>query len=141
VPLMVPSFPKRRSDGSFCIEVRLRVDSQQLDVLANRLNAWLDQWVLANRFWKWSLAKRAGGLLDFLDDFVGPPAVVVRTPAFICLRFECRPQAKKWWKDWLVLRILKDIHAAFDEVIAVENIGDCPSSLAKNNPVAQLPRA
>ena len=130
---MAPKFPKRRSDGSFCVEVRLRVDSRQPDVLADRLTAWLHQWLRTNRYWKWSLAKSAGGVLDFLDDFVGLPTVVVCAPAFVCLRFECRPKAKKWWKDWLVLRMLQDIHAAFAEVTAVEKIGNCPSLLEENN--------
>ncbi len=112
----------------------LRIDSKQLDVFASRLTVWLDRWIRENRYWKWSLAKSTGGLLDFFDDFVEPPSAVVRAPDFVCLHFECRPAAKKWWKDWLVLRVLKDIHAVFAEVTGVEKIGNCPSVQDKHSP-------
>jgi hypothetical protein len=119
-------FPTRRADGSFCVEVRLRIDSSQPNLLASRLTAWLDQWSHANRYWKWPPARNEGGLLDYFDDFLGAATAVVCSSTIVCLRFECRPEAKKWWKDWLVFRILRDIHEAFIEIIAVEKIGNCP---------------
>jgi hypothetical protein len=33
---------------------------------------------------------------------------------------EVRPEARKWWKDWLVLRLLKDLRGSFNEIAALE---------------------
>jgi hypothetical protein len=38
---------------------------------------------------------------------------------------EGRPEAKKRWKDWLVLRLLKELQGAFRGITSVEGITDC----------------
>ena len=114
-------FPKRRPDGSFCVLVTLRVSTPGPQALASRVTAWLDQWVLANRQWKWG-----DQVFDFFDDFVGIPTCVASGTDLLTLRFEGRPQSKKWWKDWIGLRLLADIRQAFSEIVDLDRVVDCP---------------
>lgn len=86
-------------------------------LLATRINAWLDQWVQANRYWNWF-----GATLDFFDDFAAPPTCVQRKPESFAFRLEGKPDSKKSWKDWIVLRVLKDLQAEFREITAVPPI-------------------
>jgi hypothetical protein len=118
-------FPKRRADGSFCVEVMLRVDAKETDVVASRVNSWLDEWVESNRYWKVSHPESSDGLLDYFRDFTGPPSCFTPEPGFLCLRLEGRPETKQAWKDWLVLRLLKDLGQAFHEIRAVGKIQTC----------------
>ena len=43
-------FPKRRDDGSFCVEVALRFTAQQPDALVKMVNEWIVEWVSINRY-------------------------------------------------------------------------------------------
>jgi hypothetical protein len=117
-------FPKGEADGSFCIEVTLRVGSGDPAALADRVTLWLEKWVNANRFWRTSLYAPEE-TLDFLDEFAEVPTCVVGTSSSLNLRLKCRPEAKKRWKDWLVLRLIKELLLAFKEVTSVEKISDC----------------
>jgi len=119
-------FPKRRLDGSFCVEVRLRVNSPEPDVLERRITTWLDEWTETNRHWKRSEAGSTGGSVDFFEEFAGPPSNVKCKNNLLRFRLEGRPAAKKIWKDWLILRLLKELVGAFHEITALEEIVDCP---------------
>jgi hypothetical protein len=67
-------FPRRRSDGSFCVEVVLHIDTQGPVVLASRVTSWLVEWVQANRYWTTSFGDRKSGVLDFFDEFARFPS-------------------------------------------------------------------
>jgi hypothetical protein len=110
-------FPKRRTDGSFWVEITLLVNTNETEGLATRINTWLDQWVQANRHWNWFRAT-----LDFFDDFASPPTCVQRKPESFALRLEGKPDSKKSWKDWIVLRLLKELQAESREITAVPPI-------------------
>ena len=99
------------------MEITLLVNTNETEGLATRINAWLDQWVQANRYWNWF-----GATLDFFDDFASPPTCVQRKPESFALRLEGKPDSKKSWKDWIVLRLLKDLQAEFREITAVPPI-------------------
>jgi len=114
-------FPKRKSDGSFCVEITLLVNTNEIDNLAARITSWLDQWTKENRHWKWQ-----GQLLDFFAEFTGSPTCVKRTPESLSLRVQGRPGSTKWWKDWIVLRLLKDLKGKFSELKAGGRFKDCP---------------
>jgi hypothetical protein len=116
-------------DGSFCVEVTLRVNTKQPNDLANRMQLWLEEWVHANRYWETSLFESVGGRLDFFEDFAQVPSCSVSGPDLLCLHLQSRPGARKWWKDWLVLRILKELPNAFPEFAEVQKITDCPDNL------------
>jgi hypothetical protein len=126
--MMRAKFPKKRPDGSFCVEVTLIVNTNDPKELVNRVHLWLEQWVQANREWRTSLAASAGGLLSFFDEFSGPPTCFLKGPNALGLRVEGRPNMGRWWRDWLILRILKDLQGEFSEVIQVESFADCPDS-------------
>jgi hypothetical protein len=108
-------FPKRKQDGSFCIEMRLAIDAEDPAVLATRINAWIEEWVQANRYWKTVFAEESG-VFDFYDEFARPPYCVMGDSRSLFLRVEGGPRAKKWWKDWIASRLMPDLKAAFKEV-------------------------
>ena len=123
--VMQMKFPKRRQDGSFCVDVVLSVSAEEQASLMPRITSWLDQWVKANRYWKTSLYA-SDEVLDFFDEFAAVPYCVAGSSNRLSIRLECRSEAKKRWKDWLVLRVLKDLQAEFKEIISVGAITDCP---------------
>jgi len=117
---MPAKFPKRKSDGSFCVEITLTVSTNEIDSLVARITSWLDQWTKENRYWKWQ-----GQLLDFFAEFSGSPTCVKRTPESLTLRVDGRSGSTKWWKDWIVLRLLKDLQGKFSELQSVDAFTNC----------------
>ncbi len=113
---MRAKLPKRRPDGSFCIEMQLSIVTNDSTVLATRMNGWIDAWVLANRYWECPMAKSVGGVFDFYDEFIWPPYCVVGNAGSVSIKVEGRPGAGKWWKDWILSRMMRDLIAMFKEV-------------------------
>jgi hypothetical protein len=113
--------PKTRPDGSFCVEITLRVNTNDAKGLAARITSWLKEWTQSHRYWNWFEED-----LDFFNDFAEPPTCAERTHESLILRVEGRPKFTKWWKDWIVLRLLKDLQGQFDEIAAVEAFVNCP---------------
>lgn len=114
---MPAKFPKRASDGSFCVEIRLSVDTTTDPAeLASRITDWIEKWAQVNRYWKNNLAHDEGGVLDFCDEFARPPYCVTGDVGSLFLRVEGRPGAGKWWRDWIASRLRRDLMAAFKEI-------------------------
>jgi hypothetical protein len=113
-------FPKKRPDGSFCVEIALRVNTSDPEGLAARITSWLEEWTQRNRYWNWFEET-----LDFFNDFAGSPICTEHTPESVIVRVESRPKFTKWWRDWIVLRLLKDLQSQFHEIIAVEAFANC----------------
>ena len=112
--------PKKKPDGSFCLEIALRVNTSDPKGLAVRITSWLEEWTQKNRYWNWFEQT-----LDFFNDFAGSPICAERTSEFVIVRVEGRPKFSKWWKDWIVLRLLKDLQSQFQEIIAVDAFVNC----------------
>jgi hypothetical protein len=112
--------PKKRADGSFCVEIALRSDTDDAERLAARITTWLEEWTQKNRYWNWFEER-----LDFLNDFAGPPTCAKRSPELLVVRVEGTPQFTKWWKDWIGFRLLKDLQKQFPEITAVEGVENC----------------
>lgn len=122
---MPMKFPRRRSDGSFCVEVVFRVEGGQLASLPLRVTEWCDEWVKMNRHWKFKHPESRDGVLDFLRDFTGPPRCLTLAPDIISLRFEVHAGSKNAWKDWLGFRFVKELKQAFSEITMLESVRDC----------------
>jgi hypothetical protein len=129
-------FPKRRPDGSFCIEEQLSVDTEDPAVFTTRISSWIEGWVRANRFWDCNLAEIDGGALDFYDEFTRPPYCVMGDSGSIFLRVEGRPGARNLWKDWILSRLMKDLIAAFKELKPpyIESARNCPEDQSSEPP-------
>jgi hypothetical protein len=107
------------------VEVVLHIDTQGPVVLASRVTSWLVEWVQANRYWTTSFGDRKSGVLDFFDEFARFPSCIEGTPGFLLLRMECSREAKKRWKNWLILRLLPDLQEAFKEITSVQQVTNC----------------
>jgi hypothetical protein len=120
---MPVKFPKRRADGSFCVQISLQTDAPDPAQLANRINSWFCEWAQANRYWH---TKFSNVSPDFFDQFIEAPSCIVSGDGFLYLRIEGKADAKKWWKDWMILRIMPAVREAFKEITGFEKISNCP---------------
>jgi hypothetical protein len=117
-------FPRRRPDGSFCVEVTLSTSSNDEEP-GRRIQKWWDEvWIPADT--TWTIIKKTGPGLSvvlpelhlFADEFAAPPKVIS------CRDFEFRFQlvgkdpARKFWMDWLVRRLIRDLRTGFPEIRA-----------------------
>src|SRR5262249_5034266 len=112
-------FPKTSPDGSFCVEVTLRVDDGPQD-LAERISAWLQEWPKRNQSWQWF-----GHKLDFFDEFLREPYAVKCSGGVVSFKMAGRSADSKWWKDWLAFRLLEDLRHEFRQVGQLVSIRDC----------------
>jgi hypothetical protein len=118
-------FPKRNADGSFCIDVVIAIETNEPGDLSHRVKSWAAQWVRENHIWArhWTQSER-DETLNYTQEFKREPYPVSCTPTELTIRFEGQPSAK-WWKDWLVLKILSDLKSAFVEFRDVTRMRDC----------------
>lgn len=118
-------FPKKRADGSFCIEVSIPVSTDDPEGLLRSVQDWLSQWAKANQIWirTWQPTGRIEELF-YGQEFKGAPQPISCDSSELKIRLEGQPSAK-WWKDWMVSRILADLKAAFSEIRAIGHLRDC----------------
>lgn len=92
-------FPKRRADGSFDVNVRLK----NVEASPSAIDAWLKAWSERNANWErlWSGPDPEVEHLRFSDEFFGPPTFHREQEREPTIRLRCRPDAKLW-KDWMV---------------------------------------
>ncbi len=121
---MAPRFPRRRTDGSFCVDVAFDLRGEP-QTAGSRAEEWLKEWVGENRVWPMRRLSTGGARMeryDYMDDFLGAPCVVV-APDSVILRFEGKPGARKW-KDW-VARIITELSRDVPEMGEVKSILNC----------------
>lgn len=117
-------FPKRHSDNSFCVEVILSITTEEPEVLLQHIQNWAFDWIKENQVWvrKWSSGEEEQ--LYYEQEFKREPYPVFCNATELRMRLDGKPTAK-WWKDWLVLRILYDLKTDFNEVQGVIKVEDC----------------
>ena len=117
-------FPKRREDNSFCVEVTLAVHTVEPEELLRRVQDWSSRWMEANRVWEPQRDAENMGQLLYGQEFKTEPIPVSCTRTELKLRLEGQPSAERW-RDWLVLRIIPGLKAAFTEIQDVSGMKDC----------------
>lgn len=115
-------FPKRHADGSFCVRVALSCqEGVASDELAGRLSEWFAEWTANNENWEW-----LGRTQKYSSEFDGPPSDVRVEGSRLTFRLRGAPAATKLWRDWLALRIVRDLVDAFPQIAGVERIAESP---------------
>jgi hypothetical protein len=125
-------FPRRKQDGTFCVEVGLQISSDDIATdVAAQIQVWFDEtWMSANKTWirPWSsgpdFATKREQVLSYSDEFLAPPEVRAKGDAELCIKLLGAGTAK-FWKDWLVLKIGHDLKKQFPEVGELLYIRDC----------------
>jgi hypothetical protein len=124
-------FPARRADGSFCVEIGVQMSGDVKVDLVPRIHAWIsDAWMPEHKTWtrEWktgsNLATNHVQLLQYDDEFLAPPEVAAGSNSELQLRLRGKKTAK-FWKDWLVSRLVPDLKAAFPGVGELLYIRDC----------------
>lgn len=114
-------FPARKPDRSFCVEISFLVAGNLHSDLALRIQAWIcDDWMPRNHTWtrEW---EGAGGkisrveVLHYDSEFMAPPEFVLIGDRELQLRLRGKKTAK-FWRDWVVSRILTELRMEFPEV-------------------------
>lgn len=126
------NFPKKYADGSFCVEIRLGVTDIRQASLGSTIQDWINvSWMHNRSTWKrqWRTGPEQAvteeQILHYQDEFITPPEVVACDGSELRLRLFGR-QSAKFWKDWLVSRLIPDLKANFPEVGDRLSIQDCP---------------
>jgi hypothetical protein len=93
--------------------------------LLQRVQEWTAQWVKANEVWTrtWQPSGREE-LLKYDQEFNGEPRTISCSFAELKIQLEGKPTAK-WWKDWMVLRLIHDLSDAFPEIQSGGRVTDC----------------
>jgi|SRR5262245_57668935 len=104
-------FPRRGEDGSFCVEVCVSLMGAVDDDLASHLQDWINNvWMQRNR--AWSFMKET---IHYESEFSRPPQII--SCANSQLRFRLfGVKSAKYWKDWLVFRLVPDLKVEFPEI-------------------------
>jgi hypothetical protein len=119
-------FPKKRVDGSFCVELALPVVTSHPDELLQRVQQWAVSWRQANEVWVRDWKSTAGEKehLNYDSEFKQAPKPVSRTSSELRIQLEAKPSAK-WWRDWMVLRLINDLKLAFPEIQTGGMVKNC----------------
>jgi hypothetical protein len=124
-------FPARKRDGSFCVEAGLKTLGDFTEDLAARAQAWInDVWMPQYPRWRWegrtgpNLKIERVQVLDYSDEFIALPEIVVGPNSELQLRLRGKETAR-FWRDWLVFRLKPDLEAAFPEIGKLLYIRDC----------------
>ena len=125
------AFPTRNRDGSFCVEVSLRVVGDDDEALGARIQQWfLREWLPRHQTWEreWKTGARLTATsrqsLHYSEAFEGPPEIVSCTGGRLSLRLIGKNSAR-FWRDWLVSRVLPDLRMQFPQVGQRLEIRDC----------------
>jgi hypothetical protein len=124
-------FPKKNADGSFCVEIRLSAANDHRIDLDSRIKRWIAvSWMQNRSTWKreWRTGPNQAlveeQILQYENEFIGPPEIVSYDGSELRFRLFGKPSAK-YWKDWLVSRLIPDLKAQFPEIVDRFLIEDC----------------
>jgi hypothetical protein len=124
-------FPARSADGSFCVEIGVNLNSNVQQDLVPSIQAWInDAWMPRNTTWtrEWmtgpNLSTSSAQELQYDNEFTGPPEVAAGPSAELQLRLRGKKTAK-FWKDWVISRLVPDIKEAFPGIGELLYIRDC----------------
>jgi hypothetical protein len=108
-----PTFPLRRSDGSFVVSARFTVTD---DALLPLVSDYLTAWIRANHTWIriWRSSAIHEERLEFSTDFSSPPHLRHDGPGRLSILLVGRPGASNW-KDWATF-LVKDLCSVFSEI-------------------------
>lgn len=127
-------FPARKPDGSFCVEVGIELSARDQTDLVPRIqawvgNAWLPHHSTWTREWRTGPNFSASGpqVLKYRDEFTASPEIALGSSSELQLRLKGAKTAK-YWKDWLVARLVPDLKAAFPGIGNLLYIRDCTDS-------------
>jgi hypothetical protein len=122
-------FPKRRADGTFCVEVEIALSPESgVENGGVIQNWWSTEWMQKNerwiRIWNEGHATERREVLLFEDDFCGFPQVVSCDGSRLRFRLVGKSSGK-WWRDWLVSRIIPDLRIRFPGMGELNGVWDC----------------
>jgi len=119
------------SDGSFCVEVGIRVAGGLPTEVATRVQEWLNEvWMPRNETWtrEWKsgskLENSTRQILHYGDEFTAAPAIAVGPDSELQMQLRGQKTAK-FWRDWLVSRLVPDLKEAFPAIGDLLYMRDC----------------
>jgi hypothetical protein len=125
----VIKFPKRQPDGTFCIEIAIAMSSSKVGNLAEIIQDWWsNEWTPRNRQWIriWNRDRKQEFIetLRYDAEFMTGPEVVFCGESKLIFRLIGRGSSK-YWRDWLVSRLIPDLKSQFPDVGQVISIQNC----------------
>lgn len=110
-------FPARRKNGTFAVDVVVRVPNAD----SVRMGEWLEWWVTSNATWYWgsepdSSIEGSGRLLELSSTFDPPPRVQAADGDTDVVRIRLfGTREAPFWRDW-VAKLLHDAGGEFGAV-------------------------
>lgn len=124
-------FPARKADGSFCIEIGVRMAGDLSVDAVPRIQQWISGvWMPHHMTWtrEWrtgsNFATSKEQILNYSDEFAAPPEVSLGPASELRLRLKGNKTAK-FWRDWVASRIVPDLKEAFPGVEDLLYIRNC----------------
>jgi len=128
-PMNNKLFPRVCPDGSFCVDIIIELTHGKSGDLAPRVADWLrNDWHPNNRIWirSWTSGKgvREERLL-YDADFTAPAKALPHEDSKISIRLVGKGESK-FWRDWLVSKLLPDLKKQFSEIGEGLSARNCP---------------
>jgi|ADGO01.1.fsa_nt_gi hypothetical protein len=117
-------FRAGRDNAGFLVELEMSVVPDADASLREEVQRWLrDEWAPSNQLWRRVCRDASGEYvrnLLYSDEFSAPPCVLA-DGSLLRLVVEGRSCAR-YWREWLVARLIPDVRARFPQVGAVRLI-------------------
>lgn len=125
------NFPKRRKDKSFCVVISMEIKTDNQESMKTKIQKWIDEdWRPRNILWirTWETGESGKNKYDeysyYMTEFSTPPQIISCDDGVLKIRLNGQP-TDRYWRDWMVFKIIPDLKEKFSEIGEFINVKDC----------------
>ena len=95
--------------------------------MAVAVGEWLARWTIENELWTWEYDTGGSDTFRLSDELRKAPEVASAAESELTIRIQGQATSTGFWRDWLVLKLIPDLKAAFPEIGSFLTARDCTS--------------